>query len=141
MKQIIQKMLKKLLSREVMSYLIFGILSTVVNIAVYQTAYAVFSIENLVANAIAWVIAVIFAYYTNSRFVFVKRPKGMKEELKQMSMFFGARLFSLGVDELGMWIMVDVIKTDSLFAKIIMNVVVIVINYIFSKFFIFKPKQ
>lgn len=140
MRSVIEKLWKKLWSREVISYLIFGVLTTVVNIVVYQAAYHKLSMENLTANAIAWVAAVIFAYITNSRIVFLTKPSGIKEELRQLLAFLGARLFSLGADELGMWIMVDVMKLDSLFSKIAMNVIVVIINYVFSKFFIFKGK-
>lgn len=138
MKAAIEKLWRKLWSREVISYLIFGVLTTIVNIVVYQVMYHKLSMENLTANAAAWLVAVIFAYITNSRIVFLTRPSGIKEEFRQLAAFLGARLFSLGVDELGMWIMVDVMELDSLLSKISMNVIVIIINYAFSKFFIFK---
>lgn len=141
MKSAIEKLLKKFWSREVISYLIFGVLTTVVNIVVYQTAYHKLSMENLTANAVAWLVAVIFAYITNSRIVFLTKPSGIKEELKQLAVFLGARLFSLGADELGMWLMVDVRRLNSLFSKIVMNVIVIILNYVLSKFFIFNGRD
>lgn len=141
MKAAIEKLWRKFWSREVISYLIFGVLTTLVNIAVYQVMYHKLSMENLAANAVAWLVAVIFAYITNSRIVFLTKPSGIKEEFRQLAAFIGARLFSLGVDELGMWIMVDVTELNSLLSKIAMNVIVVIINYVFSKFFIFRGRD
>lgn len=137
----IKKLWEKIFTKEMLLYLIFGILTTIINIAVYQLFYQALAVPNLLANVIAWVVAVIFAYVTNNRFVFEDSFTDWERERKKIVMFLGARLFSLAVDELGMWLLVDRWEFDSMWSKIGMNVIVVIINYIFSKFCIFVKKR
>ena len=137
----IKKLWEKIFTKEMLLYLIFGILTTIINIAVYQLFYQALAVPNLLANVIAWVVAVIFAYVTNNWFVFEDSFTDWERERKKIVMFLGARLFSLAVDELGMWLLVDRWEFDSMWSKIGMNVIVVIINYIFSKFCIFVKKR
>ena len=114
----------------------FGIGTTLVNILVFWLLDSVLSINYLVANIAAWILAVAFAYITNKLIVFGTKEVRGKELLAEAGKFFGARLFSLGVDEFGMWLLVDILgmaaiapvmvlgmRIDgTMIAKIIMNI-------------------
>ncbi|MBS7021472.1 MAG: GtrA family protein [Firmicutes bacterium] len=123
--------------REVISYLVFGGLTTVINIVAFYIM-DLMGINTYVNNTIAWIASVIFAYVTNKLFVFESKTTTRKELVREVSSFFAARIFSYVVDMVGMYLFVSVMMTNKIFAKIVMNVVVIVINYVFSKLFIFQ---
>lgn len=137
----IEKIKQKLFTREIIMYLIAGVLTTIVNIISYHIFCNVMGIESLVSNGIAWVLSVLFAYVANDKFVFVQEKMTKQEEFKKFIKFITARLFSFGVDEAGMFLLVDIVFLYNLAAKIIMNVIVVILNYIFSKLFIFKNKE
>ena len=132
----------KVFNAETVNYVVFGVLTTLVNIVTYNLMVPVLPMSevsaNLVANVIAWVFAVAFAYVVNKLFVFKSKTNSMKEALRECGMFIGARVLSLGVDELGMFLLVSVVHISGGVSKILMNVVVLVMNYFFSKLFIFK---
>lgn len=139
--------------REILVYLIFGVLTTAVNLATFYLMETVTDISYLINNGIAWVVGVIFAFVTNKIFVF--RSKSWKPSVagKEAIEFLGARLFSFGVEEVGLWLLVDVAGLASfsqeilgfnisgeLISKIILAIVVVILNYVFSKLVIFKKK-
>ena len=95
---------------------------------------------NLYANAIAWVIAVAFAYVVNARWVFLSRKEDVSGESKKVVKFFGVRFLTFLVEELGMFLLVDVLQGPNLWMKAIVAVLVIILNYIFSKVFVFVKK-
>lgn len=128
-----------MIKKEVVSYLIVGVITTVINIVLYHICCNMAGIPNLVSNVIAWIAAVIFAYFANDLLVFKETRGGsLKAQLRKAKLFFGARVFSLLVDEIGMFLLVDWLTVNNMFAKIAMNVIIVVLNYIFSKWFIFK---
>ena len=127
--------------REVWRYLIFGALATVVNIVVYMIGLKIFGISNAISNAIAWVAAAVFAYFTNKFFVFASKVDTKKALFREVVSFFSCRLFTLVIDEAIMIISVDKLHWNELLMKIIANIVVIVLNYIFSKILIFAKKD
>ena len=141
MKEVMKQLIRKVLTKEVISYLIFGVLTTLINIVIYQLCFSVLGIENLIANTIAWVISVLFAYITNKKYVFEASTEGKREEWKMLGAFLAARVSSLIVDEVGMWLLVDVRNMNGLWAKIIMNVIVVIINYVLSKCLVFKKRN
>jgi putative flippase GtrA len=125
--------------KEAAAYLIVGGITTLINILVYHFSGKMLGLETLAANGIAWVVSVIFAYFANDRLVFVAtKGGGFSTELQKMKRFFGARVFSLLVDEAGMYLFVDILSVNNMFSKIGMNVIIVVLNYVLSKFFIFK---
>ena len=126
--------------KEGMRYLVFGALSTVVNIVVYSLLYYIFHIENGVSNVIAWIAAATFAYITNKIYVFESKTKNAKEFVKEIVYFYGCRLLTLAVDQGIMILTVDKWGWNALLMKILANIVVIILNYIFSKILIFKKK-
>ena len=101
----------------------------------------VFGISNAISNAIAWVAAAVFAYFTNKFFVFASKVDTKKALFREVVSFFSCRLFTLVIDEAIMIITVDKLHWNELLMKIIANIVVIVLNYIFSKILIFAKKD
>ena len=128
---------KKLVNRETITYVIFGVLTTIVNFISYEGLYRL-GLSNMTANWMAWVIAVTFAYIVNKWSVFRSRSSNIKEELAKMAKFYGARLLSLGVEQLGMWVLVETLGFHRWLVKGALSIIVIVLNYIFSKLYIFK---
>ena len=122
-------------------YILFGILTTAVNILSFGLLRDVLQWQLLTANTLAWVLSVAFAFLTNKVFVFRSKSFAAKSVLRELVSFVGARLFSLAVDTAGMWLLVDVLTWNDWLAKVLMNVIVIVLNYVFSKLFIFKRPQ
>lgn len=137
----IEKIKQKLFTREIILYLVAGVLTTIVNIISYHIFCNIIGIESLISNGIAWVLSVLFAYVANDRFVFVQEKMTKQQEFKKFIKFITARLFSFGVDEAGMFLFVEIVFIHNIIAKIIMNVIVVILNYIFSKVFIFKNKD
>lgn len=128
--------------KEAIMYLIFGVLTTVVNFAVYipLTMISDRAVFVLAANVAAWACAVAFAFVTNKLFVFGSKTREKKALLKELGAFVGARLFSLGVEEVILLVFVVLLNLNEIVFKLVTQVIVLVMNYIFSKLFIFKKK-
>lgn len=125
---------------EIISYLIFGCLTTVIGLAVYYVL--VFTIldpqiawQLQAANVISWIFAVLFAFFTNRTFVFKSKSKSISSEIIK---FFSARIFSLILDMLIMFIFVSVFSFNDRIVKLISQAIVIISNYVMSKFFVFN---
>ncbi len=131
----------KLVNRETILYVVFGVLTTLINLVAFGLLYNALHWELLAANTTAWLLSVIFAFLTNKLYVFDSKSFEKALLFRETVSFFAARLFSLAVDSLGMWLLVDVIAANSWLAKIVMNVIVIVMNYVLSKLIIFKKKD
>lgn len=126
--------------KEGILYLFFGVLSTIVNLGTYFIATRVFEINYLVSNVIAWFFAVIFAYVTNKFFVFEVKNVEIKFLIKEFLSFINCRIVS-GVTEIVLiYLMVEILCINDFIVKIITNIVVVVLNFIFSKLIIFKKK-
>lgn len=127
---------------EMISYILFGVLTTVVNIVSYGLLRPVIHWNSqwdvLTANTIAWILSVAFAFITNKLYVFKSKSFAAGLVRRELVSFVSARLFSLAVDSLGMYLLVTVLLWNDWIAKILMNGIVIVINYVLSKWFIFK---
>ncbi len=124
---------------EAIRYIVIGVLTTLINLVVFWFFRNVIIIDLFLASTIAWILAVLFAYFTNKGFVFNSKVSGTKEVLKTMALFFSARILSFLIFDLfGLWLFVDVFKMNELLAKILNNVFVIIFNFIASKWFIFK---
>ena len=101
-----------------------------------------FGIQWAGANVLSWVLSVLFAYVTNRTWVFEHRAHGTGPILREMGLFFGCRLLSFFCDMAIMFLCVDVLHINDLIAKVFTQVVVIVLNYVFSKWIIFRgPKK
>ena len=141
MKEKIIKLWRFCTTPEMISYLVFGVLTTVVNIAVFGLCHDMLSWPWELSNLLAWLLAVIFAFFTNKLFVFRSKSFAPRVFFFELLSFFGARLLSLAFDMAGMWLLLDVIRMPSLAAKIIVNFFVVVINYVLSKLIIFSKKR
>ena len=130
--------LEPIFSEEVIGYLVFGVLTTLVNIAAFGILSSRMRIPELIANVLAWILSVLFAYFTNRLFVFQSSADRTGVLLREAGLFFAARLLSLGVDESGMALCLYVLRWDKMFAKVLMNVIVVVLNYFASKMLIFR---
>lgn len=127
--------------KEIINYLIFGALCTVVNFATYFLFAKIFLVEEVTSSGLSWFFAVLFAYITNKLFVFESKTNTNKEFFKEIISFFLARILSGILCDVGTFaLMVKVFKINDIFSKIVTQVMVIIVNYIFSKLFIFKKK-
>ena len=123
--------------KEGILYLFFGGCTTLVNIITFAL-FRLINIGTYISNGFAWIIAVLFAFVTNKIFVFESRGKSKKETFKEGLSFFGFRLLSLVIDMATMYLLIDLFSWNEMLSKVISNIVVIILNYIFSKLFIFK---
>lgn len=124
--------------KEIILYGIFGILTTLVNIIVYYLCAKVMGIDVLISTIIAWILSVLFAFVTNRIYVFESKSKHIWKELY---LFFSFRLLSGVIDVADMYLFVTLLHFDDMIIKIVSNVIVIILNYVFSKLFIFKKKE
>ena len=123
------------LDRELVLYVVFGAFTFLVNIVTYFLFESVMGINYLVSNVLAWFFSVLSAYITNRRWVFESKSPNI---LKEMSLFFGGRIFSGVVDTVLMYLFIDVLVLGNTFSKIVVQIIVIVLNYVFSKLIVFK---
>ncbi len=126
--------------RETVLYLVFGGLTTLINIIAYWTLTKILLVDFMVATAAAWIISVLFAFITNKLFVFNSKSLAAMIILKELVLFVGARLFSGALDMGVMYLFVDVLHYNDMLIKILSNIIVIVVNYVLSKLIIFKKK-
>lgn len=130
--------------REGILYLLFGGLTTLLNWLVYALLVTGLSVDITAANAIAWVIAVLFAFVTNKRYVFRSEKTGKKAFIREIGSFFAARVASGMIEVVGPTLLMRIGLSQPLFgipgflAKLTVSVVVVLLNYLFSKWFIFK---
>lgn len=143
--------------REQINYLIFGVLTTAVNWITYyllmlvpffasgDTSVAIlnkqYRVGYLLANAVAFAVAVVFSYWANRRFVFEEKARTTAAVLRQFFLFAGTRLFSFAVEEALMFVFVELVGLGEIVPKIPVAVIVVVLNYIFGKFLVFRKRS
>ena len=140
--------MKKLLNRETALYLLFGVLTTIVNYVVFWLGIRLFGEKyTLLINVVCFIAAASFAYVTNKLFVFESKSWRWKVLRRELPSFFGARVFSFLLEEAGLWISTDLLRVGRwellgingiMIAKIVLSFAVVVLNYLFSKLYIFK---
>ena len=123
--------------REIVNYIIIGGLTTVVSLASYYIL-RIFIDSYMIATVISWILAVSFAYITNKTFVFQSKEKNV---LKEFAKFIASRLTSLLIELLSMYVLVDIIKINDKISKLIVQFIVLVLNYLFSKLIVFKKEK
>lgn len=123
--------------KEKLLYAYWGILTTLVNYAIYIACVSFIALHYLEATAVSWFGAVIFAYLGNKFFVFVSLHNDLKTIAKEFSLFFSARFFSGVLEVLLMYIFVDFFLVNDKIMKLLVGFIVVIANYLFSKFFIF----
>lgn len=129
--------------KEVINYLIFGVLTTVVSLVVYYASVYTFlnpdnALQLQIANILSWIAGVTFAYFTNRKYVFESKEQN---KVKEASKFVLARVTTLVMDMVIMWLGVTVLHFNDKLVKIISQVVIIISNYVFSKLFVFKKEN
>ena len=126
--------------KEILWYGFFGVLTTVINIVSFYFLDKM-GLNTYFSNFIAWILSVLFAFVTNKFFVFNSKFSSVASFFKEMFSFFLFRALSLGIDMGGLFILLDIFKLKKIIAKVVVNVIVIVVNYVFSKLFVFKKKN
>ena len=139
--------IKKLYSnyKEIVNYLIIGVLTTVVSlVSFYLIRIFVFTNDSQFdiqfANIISWILAVLFAFVTNKKYVFDSKSTGY-QKFVEMIKFYVSRLTTLGVEMFVMWLLTSPLKVDDMISKIIVQFIIVILNYVFSKVFVFKKKH
>ena len=135
---IIKSLLKKYRdNKEIINYLICGFLTFMVSMIIYTLFSEIFKINVLVSNVITWMIAVYFAFAINKKFVFESNKKVTGELIQ----FYGGRIVTLFVEQAILYIFIIRMSFDNLIVKMIAQVVIIILNYIISKFIVFKKEK
>lgn len=121
-----------------MLYLIFGCLTTIVNIIVYYILNLY--VDYMVSNAIAWIVSVLFAYVTNKIYVFKSGEYALSNIVKEFVLFVTGRVITGVLDMILMFTLINFFYFDGFISKIVVNVVVIILNYVFSKLLVFNMR-
>lgn len=132
--------IRKLIEKyyDVLAYLFFGVLTTAVNYLVYLPCYNVLHFSAAASNVLAWVFAVIFAYLTNKPFVFRSHDWSAKTVVPEFGKFVGGRIASGLMETAIIFVTVDLMRWDGNIMKLVTSVLVVIMNYITSKFLVFK---
>ena len=125
---------------DIITYLIFGVLTTVVNYMVYLPAYNLLGLSASVSNVLSWVVAVAFAYLTNKPFVFKSHDWSAKTVIPELTKFVGCRVASGAAETLILLLTVDILHWNGNLWKLLTSVLVVILNYIASKLVVFKKK-
>ena len=127
-------------NKEVLLYLFFGVLTTVVSIVVFALCNVTLGINELVSNVISWIASVAFAFFTNRIWVFAAPTKTASEFVRQLISFYGGRVLTLVLEEAIILIFVTILGMTGMVIKLVAQVIVIVGNYVISKLIVFKRK-
>ena len=127
--------------REIVSYVFWGVMTTLVNYAAYLLLTGGLHIHYLAGNAAAWAVSVLFAYFVNKLFVFESKSWAWRVAVRELWQMTASRLFSLGLETGILWLFVEELRCSEVIVKLCANVLVVVVNYVLSKFIIFRKKQ
>jgi len=133
----IKKLINKFATREMLNYIIFGVLTTVVNYVVYFLLYNLLNINYLLSNTVAWIAAVVFAYFTNKKFVFNDTDENDSDNVRKFLTFTAGRLMTFIIETVWLLITVSIFRMNANLSKILVAIVVIIVNYFISKIFVF----
>lgn len=125
-------------NKEILLYLFFGGLTTIVSIGSYAFCNVSLGMNALIANIISWVLAVAFAYVTNRIWVFQSTAQNVSEVMKEMASFFGGRVLTLIVEEIILFVFITMLGWNSIAVKVVAQVIVVLLNYVISKLLVFK---
>ena len=137
----IKELMSKVLTKEVILYAIFGVLTTLINIGSFYVMTKYLSIDENLANNIAIIIAVLFAYITNRKLVFHSQAQGFSERFIEFCRFILGRLFTMFIESFGGSLMFKYLPIPAIISKAIITIVVIILNFFISKFFGFKTSN
>ena len=125
-------------NKQLLLYLFYGICTTAINTICYWLLYDALTLSNIVSTILAWLAAVVFAFVTNKVFVFESKRTNTTDRINEVISFFGCRLLTGILDAAIMAFAVDMLQWNGLLWKLISNIIVTIINYIASKFLIFR---
>lgn len=136
----IKKLAEKMGTKEVILYIIFGLLTTIINLGAFYVFRNIWQWNENIANLIAIILAVLFAYMTNKDWVFHSKAKNSKEKLQEFLKFMAGRVFTMVVEFLGGMLLFQT-AIPEMISKIFITIVIIILNFFISKFFAFKIKK
>ena len=125
---------------DIITYLIFGVLTTVVNYMVYLPAYNLLGLSASVSNVLSWAVAVAFAYLTNKPFVFKSHDWSRQTVIPELTKFVSCRIASGAMETVILLITVDILRWNGNIWKLLTQVLVVILNYVFSKLIVFRKK-
>ena len=137
----LKKLIRIVCTREVILYVVFGILTTCINIVSFIILSSLFGIEENLASNIGIILAVLFAYLTNRKLVFNSTASTLKEKITEFVKFMLGRAFTMIIESTGFWLLFTVFSItyfDGVLSKLIITMIVIILNFFISKFFAFK---
>ena len=140
MKEKLIKLIKKVCTKEIIFYAIFGVLTTVLNLGVFYVLSNLLHWNENISNVIAIVIAVLFAYFTNKDLVFHSEAKTLKAKWKEFAKFISGRAFTMIIEWVG-GALLFLTPMPQMISKLIVTVVVVILNFFISKFFAFKKSR
>ncbi|MCI8273064.1 MAG: GtrA family protein [Clostridia bacterium] len=135
----IKSLLKKILTKEVILYIIFGVITTLVNLGIFYIMFSILNLNKNLSNIIAIMTAIIVAYFTNKDMVFHSKAITLKERMTEFLKFIAGRAFTIIVEMGGCWLLFQT-TIPEMITKLFVTVIVIVLNFFISKFFAFKNK-
>lgn len=136
-----EKIIKKICTRETILYVIFGVLTTLINIVVSTVLVKVFQVEGNLASTIGIIISILFAYFTNRKMVFNSTAETAKEKWIEFFKFILGRSFTMILEMAGVFLLYTVLGVEYVITKITITVIVVILNFFISKFFAFKNKK
>lgn len=129
-------LIKKLYATDVIRYIFFGGCTTVVNLASFFFLRQA-GLQREIANVISIILAIVFAYVVNSKFVFLDKCETLKDHIRPFCKFVGARLSTMVIEVGGVWFFAEIVHLNDMVGKLIIQFVVMALNYVFSKFLVF----
>lgn len=133
----IKKLWNLVVNRETITYIIAGVLTTLVNFVISFVGYDCMHLNENVVTVIAWILAVVFAYIVNKYWVFLEKKEGVAGEAVKFGKFAAGRLFTFAVEWLGIFVFVTLLEAAFWPVKLALAVIVTILNYIISKLFVF----
>ena len=137
----IQGIIKKVLTKEVIMYIIFGVLTTLVNLIISFVLEGLLNVDGAWASAIGIICSVLFAYFTNRKWVFNTKAKGFKENFNEFIKFILGRAVTMVIEQGGVVIFYSIMNLPFMPVKLSLTIIVIILNFFFSKFIAFKEKK
>lgn len=135
----IKSLINKFITQEVILYAVFGVLTTVVNLVTFYVLFNLFHINENIANTVAVILAILFAYFTNKDFVFHSEAKLVKEKFKEFLKFISGRAFTMVLELVG-GALLFLTPIPQMISKLFITIIIIILNFFISKFFAFKKK-
>ena len=136
----LKKLISKICTKEVMFYIFFGVLTTLINLGSFYIMTKIFTWNENLSNFLAIALAVLFAYVTNKDLVFHSKANGLKEKLNEFIKFIAGRAFKMVIEFIGGAILFET-AIPEMISKLFVTVVVVIMNFFISKFFTFKTKK